>query len=128
MDSIKYHETFKLEVNEIIDAYNKMLDEFEEDFAYHKTLMSEETIEHFKKVRVHNNTGLNVMIDCYESDVSTISLENIEKYINASLICNKPLRLYIHNGDYKNCFYKQHKAGFFLLCHRCLEQHLQHLN
>ena len=33
-----------------------------------------------KKVRVHNNTGLNVMIDCYETDVSTVSLENIEKY------------------------------------------------
>ena len=77
MDSIKYHETFELEVNEIIDAYNKMLDEFEEDFAYHKTLMSEETIEHFKKVRVHNNTGLNVMIDCYESDVSTIFSKDI---------------------------------------------------
>ena len=102
MDSIKYHETFNLEVNEIIDAYNKMLDEFEEDFAYHKTLMAEETIEHFKKVRVHNNTGLNVMIDCFETDVSTVSLENIEKYINASIISNKPLRLYIHNGDYKN--------------------------
>ena len=102
MDSIKYHETFNLSVDEIIDVYNKMLDEFEEDFAHHKTLMSEETIEHFNKVRVHNNSGLNVMIDCFESDVSTISLENIEKYINASIISNKPLRLYIHNGDYKN--------------------------
>ena len=102
MDSIKYHETFNLEVNEIIDAYNKMLDEFEEDFAYHRTLMAEETIEHFKKVRVHNTTGLNVMIDCYETELITVSLETIEKYINASIICNKPLRLYIHNGDYKN--------------------------
>lgn len=102
MYSIKYHETFHLEVNEIIDAYNKMLDEFEVDFAHHRTLMSEATIEHFKKVRVHNTTGLNVMIDCYETDISTVSLENIEKYINASIISNKPLRLYIHNGDYRN--------------------------
>lgn len=102
MDSIKYHETFNLEVNEIIDSYNKMLDEFEVDFAHHKTLMAEETIEHFKKVRVHNTTGLNVMIDCYETELITVSLETIEKYINASIIANKPLRLYIHNGDYKN--------------------------
>lgn len=102
MDSIKYHETFHLEVNEIIDSYNKMLDEFEVDFAHHRTLMAEETIEHFKKVRVHNTTGLNVMLDCFETNVSTVSLGNIEKYINASIIANKPLRLYIHNGDYKN--------------------------
>lgn len=102
MDSIKYHETFNLEVNEIIDAYNKMLDEFEEDFAHHKTLMSEETIEHFKKVRTHNNSGLNVLIDCFETNLLSVSLETIEKYINASIISNKPLRLYIHNGDYKN--------------------------
>ena len=102
MDSIKYHETFNLSVDEIIDVYNKMLDEFEEDFAHHKTLMSEETIEHFNKVRVHNNSGLNVMIDCFETDVATVSLETIEKYIDASIISNKPLRLYIHNGDFKN--------------------------
>ena len=108
MDSIKYHETFNLSVDEIIDVYNKMLDEFETDFAHHKTLMSEETIEHFNKVRVHNNSGLNVMIDCFESDVSTLSLEIIEKYINASIISNKPLRLYIHNGDFKNDMDEDH--------------------
>lgn len=102
MDCIKYHETFNLSVDEINIAYEKMLDDFENDFAHHKTLMSEETIEHFKKVRVHNNSGLNVMIDCYQTDVSTVSLQSIEKYINASIISNRPLRLYVHNGDYKN--------------------------
>jgi hypothetical protein len=34
--------------------------------------------------------------------------ENIEKYINASIIANKPLRLYIHNGDYKNDMDEDH--------------------
>lgn len=102
MDSIKYHETYNLSVEEINDSYDKMLDAFEEEFAHHKALMAEETIEHFKKVRVHNNSGLNVLIDCFETDLLSVSLETIEKYINAGVFSNRPLRLYIHNGDYKN--------------------------
>ena len=80
MFSIKYHEVCDLSIEGIINSYENMIDEFEQDFALNKTLMAEEPIEYFNKVRVHNNSGLNVMIDCFETNLLSVSLETIEKY------------------------------------------------
>ena len=108
MFSIKYHEVCDLSIEGIINSYENMIDEFEQDFALNKTLMAEETIEYFNKVRVHNNSGLNVLIDCFVTDILSVSFENVEKLITAGLNCNRPLRLFIHNGDYQNATDEDH--------------------